>query len=58
LVDNAIVLLISGATAAPIDSALFWGSLVMALSSPVLPPTRNRWLIARGRGHAMIHRHH
>jgi hypothetical protein len=59
IVDNAIVLLIPGAMAAPIDSALFWGSLVVALAvAGVAPCPVNRWLIARGRGHAVIHGHH
>ena len=59
IVDNGIILLIPGAMAAPIDSGLFWGSLVLGLAvAGVAAYPVNRWLIARGRGHAVIHRHH
>ena len=59
IVDNAIMLVIPGAMDAPLSSPLFWGSLAFALviagafAFPV-----NRWLIARGRGHALVHAHH
>ncbi len=56
LVDNAIMLAIPGAMAAPLDSALFWGSLLVALAIAGLAAfPLNRWLIARGRGHALVH---
>lgn len=59
IVDNAIMLLIPGAMAAGLDSLLFWGSLVVALliAGAAAYPV-NRWLIARGRGHAVVHRYH
>ena len=59
IVDNAIVVLIPGAMAAGITDALFWGSLALSLvvAGLVAFPV-NRWLIARGRGHAVMHRHH
>ena len=56
IVDNAFILLVPGALAAGLGDALFWLSLVaslvvaFALTFPV-----NRWLIARGRGHAVVH---
>jgi Domain of unknown function (DUF4396) len=56
IVDNAIVLLIPGAMDAGLDDVLFWGSLSVALvvaGAFALP--LNRWLIARGRGHAVVH---
>lgn len=59
VVDNAIMLLIPGAMDAGLDSALFWGALVVALliaGAAAFPV--NRWLIARGRGHAVVHQHH
>jgi hypothetical protein len=59
LVDNAIMLAIPGAMHAGLDTALFWGSLTMALliaGAAAFPV--NRWLIARGRGHAVVHGHH
>jgi hypothetical protein len=55
-VDNAIILAIPGAMEAGLDSTLFWGSLAMALAlagAVALP--FNRWLIARGKGHAAVH---
>jgi len=60
IVDNAIMLVIPGAMDAGLDSLLFWGSLAFALlvaGAAAFPV--NRWLIARGKGHAVIHeRHH
>jgi hypothetical protein len=59
IVDTAIVLAIPGAMAAGLDSALFWGSLAFALVvAGVVAFPVNRWLIARGRGHAVLHGHH
>jgi len=56
LVDNAIVLLIPGAMDAGLDTLLFWGSLAFALvvAGAVAVPV-NRRLIARGKGHAVVH---
>jgi uncharacterized protein DUF4396 len=57
VVDNAIVLLVPGAIDAELDSALFWGSLALALAIAfVVAVPVNRWLIARGKGHAAAHR--
>lgn len=59
IVDNAIMLLIPGAMNAGLDSGLFWGSLAVALviaGAAAFPV--NRWLIARGKGHAVIHELH
>ncbi len=59
IVDNLIMLAIPGAMDAPLDSALFWGSLAVALAlAAVAAFPVNRWLIARGRGHAVMHEHH
>jgi Domain of unknown function (DUF4396) len=59
IIDNAIMLLIPGAMEAPLDSALFWASLAVALLvAAVAVYPLNRWLILRGRGHAVIHQHH
>src|SRR3954468_3186790 len=54
--DNAIVLLVPGAMEAGMGDRLFWGSLAFALAiaGAVAVPV-NRWLIARGRGHAVVH---
>ena len=59
IVDNAIMLLIPGAMEAGLTNLLFWGSLAVALliaGAAAFPV--NRWLIARGKGHAVVHRHH
>jgi hypothetical protein len=59
LVDSLIVLVIPGAMDAGLADLLFWGSLAGALfvafwaAFPV-----NRWLIARGKGHAVMHAYH
>jgi len=59
LVDNAVVLLIPGAMLAGLDSILFWVSLAVALAIAwIVAFPVNRWLIARGRGHAVIHGAH
>ena len=59
IVDNAIVLVIPGAMEAGLGDALFWGSLAFALAVAwVAAFPVNRWLIARGRGHAVVHAHH
>src|SRR4051794_23639266 len=59
LVDNAIILLIPGAMDAGLGDLLFWASLVVALliAGAVAFPV-NRWLIDRGKGHAVLHTHH
>lgn len=59
VVDNAIMLAIPGAMHAPLSSVLFWGSLALALAiAAVVAFPVNRWLIARGRGHAVVRAHH
>jgi hypothetical protein len=59
LVDNALMLLIPGAMDAGLGTGLFWWSLAFSLmlaASAAFPV--NRWLISRGRGHAVVHQHH
>ena len=59
IVDNAIILLIPGAMEAGLADVLFWGSLAFALLvAGVVAYPVNRWLIARGRGHAVVHAYH
>lgn len=58
-VDNLVVVFVPGAMAAGLGDPLFWGSLVLGLviAFAVAFPV-NRWLIARGRGHALAHGAH
>ena len=59
LVDNAFILLVPGAIAAGLADGLFWWSLLVSLVVAfVLTVPVNRWLIARGRGHAVMHELH
>jgi hypothetical protein len=59
IVDNAILLVIPGAMEAGLGDVLFWASLAFALAVAwVAAFPVNRWLIARGRGHAVVHAHH
>ena len=59
IVDNGIMLVIPGAMEAGVGDALFWGSLAFALAvAGVVAYPVNRYLIARGRGHAVVHGSH
>ena len=59
IVDNLILVLIPGAMEAGLTSLLFWGSLAFALAVAfVAAYPANRWLIARGKGHAVVHDYH
>ena len=59
IVDNAIILVIPGAMEAGLGDLLFWGSLAFALAVAwVAAFPVNRWLISKGRGHALVHAHH
>ncbi|MER5633757.1 DUF4396 domain-containing protein [Streptomyces nitrosporeus] len=59
LVDNGIIALVPGAMDAHLDEALFWTSLLggfviaFLLTTPV-----NKWMIGRGKGHAVVHAYH
>lgn len=59
LVDNAFILVVPGALAAGLADGLFWWSLALSLVIAfVLTVPVNRLLIARGRGHAVMHEIH
>jgi hypothetical protein len=59
LVDNGFILLVPGAMAAGLADGLFWWSLGVGLAVAfVVALPVNRWLIARGRGHAVMHELH
>ena len=59
IVDNTFILLVPGAIDADLSDALFWWSLgvsLMVAFAFALP--LNRWLIERGKGHAVVHAYH
>ncbi len=59
IVDNLLMLVIPGAMDAALTQPLFWISLLISLAlAAVAAFPANRWLIARGRGHALVHQHH
>jgi hypothetical protein len=59
IVDNLIIVVIPGAMDAGLGSLLFWGSLAFALAVAfVVAFPVNRYLISRGKGHAVVHKHH
>ena len=59
VMDNAVVLAVPGAMDAGLTDLLFWASLVASLVVAffVTVPV-NRALIARGKGHAVVHQFH
>ena len=59
IVDNLIILVIPGAMEAGLGSLLFWASLAFALAVAFVAAFPvNRWLIARGKGPAVVHEYH
>ena len=59
IVDNLIMLAVPGAMEAGPTSLLFWISLAFALAVAFVAAFPvNRYLIARGKGHAVVHQHH
>jgi hypothetical protein len=59
LTDNAVVLAVPGAMTAGLTDPLFWGSLGLSLVLAfVVAFPVNRWLVARGLGHALVHAGH
>ena len=59
VVDNVVVLAVPGAMDAGLADILFWGSLALSLALAfVAAYPVNRWLIARGLGHAVVHSTH
>lgn len=59
IIDNAFMVVVPGALDAGLTSWLFWGSLAasLALAFVVTTPV-NRWMMSRGKGHAVVHQYH
>ena len=59
ILDNAVMLVVPGAMEAGLASWVFWASLAFAFAVAfVLTVPINRWLISRGKGHAVVHAYH
>jgi hypothetical protein len=59
IVDNLVMIVVPGAMEAGLTSLLFWGSLAFALAVAFVAAFPvNRYLISRGKGHAVVHEHH
>jgi hypothetical protein len=59
IVDNGVILAVPGAMDAGLADALFWGTLAFSLVVAFVVTTPvNRWMISRGRGHAVVHAQH
>lgn len=59
LIDNTVMVGVPGAMGAGLSDVLFWVSLALSLVLAFLLTTPvNRWMIGRGRGHAVVHAYH
>ncbi|MGI5468284.1 DUF4396 domain-containing protein [Streptomyces sp. CA-132043] len=59
LIDNGVIALVPGAMDAHLSEWLFWGALAFSLVMAFLVTTPvNRWMIGRGKGHAVVHQYH
>jgi len=59
IVDNLVMLYVPGAMDAGLANWIFWAALAFALAVAfVVALPINRWMISRGRGHAVVHAHH
>jgi len=59
IVDNAFLLAVPGAMEAGLGDWFFWGALAAALAVAfVLTVPVNKWMIGRGKGHAVVHEMH
>ncbi|WP_190088745.1 DUF4396 domain-containing protein [Streptomyces melanogenes] len=59
LIDNGVIALWPAAMDATLAQALFWGSLAISLALAfVITTPVNKWMIGRGKGHAVVHQYH
>jgi hypothetical protein len=59
IIDNGVIVAVPGAMDAGLGDFLFWGSLAFSLVVAfIVTVPVNRWLIGRGKGHAVMHEYH
>ncbi|MFE9781348.1 DUF4396 domain-containing protein [Streptomyces sp. NPDC005775] len=59
LIDNGVIVLWPGAMDAALSDVLFWGALAISLAVAFVVTTPvNKWMIGRGKGHAVVHQYH
>jgi hypothetical protein len=59
LIDNGVIALWPGAMDAQLSEALFWIALAISLALAFVVTTPvNKWMIGRGKGHAVVHQYH
>lgn len=59
IIDNGVIALIPGAMDAHLTEWMFWGALALSLVVAFVVTTPvNRWMIGRGKGHAVVHQYH
>jgi Domain of unknown function (DUF4396) len=59
LLDNLVIVGVPGAMDAGLADLLFWAALAFSLLVAfVLTTPVNRWMISRGKGHAVVHGYH
>ncbi|MFJ8750714.1 DUF4396 domain-containing protein [Streptomyces sp. NPDC102441] len=59
LIDNGVIALWPGAMDSGLSDGTFWTALALSLVAAFLVTTPvNRWMIGRGKGHAVVHRYH
>ncbi|MGW6532945.1 DUF4396 domain-containing protein [Streptomyces venezuelae] len=59
LIDNGVIALWPGAMDAHLTDAMFWWILALALAAAfVITTPVNKWMIGRGKGHAVVHQYH
>ena len=59
LIDNGVIALWPGAMDAHLADSMFWIVLAIALAAAfVITVPVNKWMIGRGKGHAVVHQYH
>ncbi|MFE5723297.1 DUF4396 domain-containing protein [Streptomyces erythrochromogenes] len=59
LIDNGVIALWPGAMDAHLSDPMFWIVLAIALAAAfVITTPVNKWMIGRGKGHAVVHQYH